>query len=434
MLCTQRERTIARALPAHGRLHSGTLASFAANGPIASGRALKPGRRRAGAVSRSSTAAVDVNGPIKHAPFFKDFIKGLPKVELHQHLTGSLDNAGLRRALEQKGLAHLARDIRSLSDEDTDSWEHLVKYCSACAIAVDGGGDGRSQREFYADAFELLRKDGVMYCELRVGLKPQPTKQRYLERILNAVERANGAGGDLQIGILVSVARHGDVNYGRESAEIAIELWKQGRAHLCGIELGGVPAEADFTRDWKPTFDAARAVGMPIALHCGEDSSEAKQREWREMIEWGPDRLGHCVLLDDANFERLTKADRRIPVETCLTCHDKHFGVPVPENVFVKLREAKHPVSLATDNPSILGVSLSDEYILACETFNLSTADVVHYARQAIDFTFLSAAGKASLTKRFDGRVQELLRRHGIEPCGGVAASETPPSYLRSSL
>ena len=58
------------------------------------------------------------------------------------------------------------------------------------------------------------------------------------------------------------------------------------------------------------------------------------------MLDFAPDRLGHCVLLDDANLTRLlarggstANADRpnaaaQIPVEACLTCHEKHFGVP----------------------------------------------------------------------------------------------------------
>ena len=39
---------------------------------------------------------------------------------------------------------------------------------------------------------------------------------------------------------------------------------------------------------------------------------------------------------------------------------------------------------LGTDNPSIYGVSLSEEYALACETFGLTLADLFALARDGI--------------------------------------------------
>jgi hypothetical protein len=43
-------------------------------------------------------------------------------------------------------------------------------------------------------------------------------------------------------------------------------------------------------------------------------------------------RLGHCVWLDDANLDAVIASE--VPVETALTCHRRHFGVPVESNVF----------------------------------------------------------------------------------------------------
>ena len=224
----------------------------------------------------------DASRPLKDAPFFMDFVRALPKVELHQHLTGSLNNESLKRALERKGLPE-SEHICPLSEAfKDDAWGHLTRYCIACAKAVapEGGSasfeeEAKRQQQLFEEAFDLLRSAGVMYAELRVGLKHEPTKRAYLERLLEAVERENVSGRGLRLGILVSVARHGELAYGEESAEVAEEFWKQGRP-VCGIELGGVPAKSDFATEWRPVFEKARAAGMRVALHCGEDAG--KQR------------------------------------------------------------------------------------------------------------------------------------------------------------
>eukprot|EP00802_Teleaulax_amphioxeia_P019263 Tamp_19489.p1 GENE.Tamp_19489~~Tamp_19489.p1 ORF type:complete len:374 (+),score=94.55 Tamp_19489:25-1146(+) len=366
----------------------------------------------------AAEAAAAARRPLREAPFFRDFVRDVPKVELHQHLTGSLDNASLRAALARRGLGEdLVGAICPLSAEhQDDAWGHLTRYCVACARAVEatapgGGGEGATA-PFFAEAFALLRAAGVIYCEIRVGLKDEPTKRAYLERLLSVVDQENASGRGLRVGVLVSVARHGDLDYGRENAEVAIALRSEGRSAVCGVELGGVPSKRSFPEDWQPVFERARHAGMKIALHCGEDAS--KQEEWRRMIEFGPDRLGHCVLLDEANMERLLAS--QIPVEACLTCHEKHFGIPVPDNIFGRLRAQSAPVVLGTDNPSIYGITLADEYAKACEVFGLSARELVLQARSAIAMTFLDQAGRAELEGVFDAKVDHLAAKYGLRP------------------
>ena len=213
--------------------------------------------------------------------------------------------------------------------------------------------------------------------------------------------------------LLLSAARHGELDFAQENIDIAIEYFQKSKAEgkepiVCGVELGGVTTAGSWEA-FRPMFQQARDAGLPIALHCGENKQN--QAEPREMMAFGPERLGHCVYLDDANMQRLLESG--IPVETCLTCHDLCFSVPYPENVFAKLHK-KGKVCLATDNPSFYQTSLSDEYIRCCEHHDVTIADVFALARDAIDFAFTSEETKASLRHRFDAAVDKLKQSYNL--------------------
>lgn len=60
-----------------------------------------------------------------------------------------------------------------------------------------------------------------------------------------------------------------------------------------GLELSGDPRCGDFA-DFEAVFDSARKEGFKVSLHCGE---LREQTDSQKMIEFRPDRLGHCCYL-----------------------------------------------------------------------------------------------------------------------------------------
>merc|ERR1739841_305411 len=102
-----------------------------------------------------------------------------------------------------------------------------------------------------------------------------------------------------------------------------------------------------------------------------------------------------------------------MPVESCLTCHRLHFGIPVDENIFRRLFPTQQVV-LGTDNPAMYKTNLSKEYALCCEVFGLRVSELFALARRAIDFTFQDEAARDRLRLQFDERVASLRRRFRI--------------------
>ena len=213
--------------------------------------------------------------------------------------------------------------------------------------------------------------------------------------------------------LLLSINRAAELAVAEEIVDIAIEVATSGSREsqvVCGVELGGMATRGSWA-NFAPLFERVRQAGLRVALHCGEDKQ--KQAEWTQMLEFAPDRLGHCVHLDSANIELLIAS--AIPVETALTCHRRHFGVPIENNVF-KTLFPKEQVVLCTDNPSFYETTLSDEYRLCCEYHQLSVSQLFQLARRAISFSFQDGDTQAHMLADFDRQELALRKKYRIEP------------------
>lgn len=352
----------------------------------------------------------------RDTPFLRELCRLLPKVELHQHLTGSMPNDALRRTLAGSNpdlvdkIAVISGYDSSSSDSLSHAWDLLVKYCDAVAVAVK---PPEVLEALFATAIGELAQDNVRYVELRIGLKEQPTKRAYLEFLESVIHKQRERFPTISVRLLISLARHRDPASEGENIDIAIEYFcKRPDPIVCGVELGGV-ATAGAWRDFEPLFRKARHAGLPVALHCGED--KAKQAEWEDMLAFAPERLGHCVHLDSANLEQVVS--KRLPVEACLTCHLRHFGVPYVDNIFGKLFPTDQVV-LGTDNPSLYEAPLSMEYELCCQYHGLLISQLFALARRGIDFTFQSERAKSQMRAAFDLEMHLLREKFDIKASG----------------
>eukprot|EP00041_Stephanoeca_diplocostata_P005071 m.55882 g.55882 ORF g.55882 m.55882 type:complete len:355 (+) comp15552_c0_seq3:347-1411(+) len=317
----------------------------------------------------------------------------IPKFDLHRHLSGSFRQTSLCELLPKEfsdvNFNSQQRDVFGKSDEGP-AWEQSLRRFAAVSKASEGSSN---LRRLVAEAIEDLHLDNVLYCEFRIGIKKRPTKRQYLEVLIAEIQRQRLRFPHVIVKLLLSVARHKDVDNALETIEIAIEYFHKEPRVVCGVELGGVATKGNWKRDFAPLFTRARNAGLPVALHCGENADN--QEEIADMIKWKPDRLGHCVFANDANVASVIAA--AIPVEVCMECHHRSYAVLYKDNLLRRLRPSGLAV-LATDNPSFLQSSLSNEFALASKHQNLSLQEARDLCQTAIQASFASNDEKHVLT------------------------------------
>lgn len=213
------------------------------------------------------------------------------------------------------------------------------------------------------EAISDMKNDGVWYVEFRVTLKKMPTKRCFLILLEEEMSRASG----IEVRLIVSVARHESLESASESADLAIDFFKAQKSNiLVGFELCGNPNIGEWN-DFRPIFQRCKQAGLKIALHFAENHMVS---EHHAMLDFFPDRLGHAVFANPDILRRMRYMKKRIPVETCLSCHEEFYKVPIPNNVFKTLFPWKYPISLNSDNPLLQSTIPSIELAKALDVFS----------------------------------------------------------------
>lgn len=150
--------------------------------------------------------------------------------------------------------------------------------------------------------------------------------------------------------------------------------------------LSGAPTVGSWMI-YESALRDARANGLGVALYCGEIENTAEEQS--AMLDFKPDRLGHCVhtVRDAELYERLVQS--KIPVELRLTSNVMtRSNESYAAHHFGELRARRHPVCLCTDDTWVFNTILSHEYAIACETFDMTVEEIREMSMRAMDFAF----------------------------------------------
>jgi aminodeoxyfutalosine deaminase len=342
-----------------------------------------------------------------------NFLRSLPKVQLHCHLEGTLraatfvDLARLRRVALTYGPSEGALPSAPV---DYDDPEHVYDFPDFQAFLMTFAAVSRSlaEPEDYGRLAAEYVEDATAQNVVRAELFISPSVWQFfnpeidVRACLTAIREACDADRDkIEVAFIVDLTRNFGVESGMRTAELAVELQDLG---VIGIGLGG--DEAKYPAElFAGVYDFARVHGLHCVAHAGEAAGPLSIRAAIDVL--GAERIGHGVraIEDRATVEML--AHRRIPLEICPT---SNFLTGVAS------REKAHPlvaldasgciVTIDADDPGLFRTSVTNEYEYVS---NLTGAAALsRFARNAIDASFASPERKAALHREFDAS--------GLEP------------------
>jgi adenosine deaminase len=333
-------------------------------------------------------------------------VERLPKVELHRHLEGSLRMETLLELARGNGLPvpHDERALRAqvqvLPHDPLDWRNFLSKFETLRRFFQSPEVISRLVRE----AIEDLAADRVVYAELRftpaaLAASRDFSVEEVIDWVLEAGRDAVQAAG-VRVTWIASINRHEPVRLAERVAQAAADRKGSG---VVGLDLAG--NEVDFPTDpFVSIFRQAARSGLGISVHAGEWSDGGSVYDAMESL--GAQRIAHGVRAVEDPRALETARERRVAFEVCLTSNVASGAVrSYAEHPLPRLIQAGVQVTLNSDDPSICGIRLSDEYRAAMQHFGLSLDSLRGLVLAAVQASFLPAVERRRLERQLQAEL-----------------------------
>ncbi|HWP83906.1 MAG TPA: adenosine deaminase [Terriglobia bacterium] len=329
--------------------------------------------------------------------FIQQYIAALPKAELHLHLEG---------AIEPETLSHLAvRHRTPLAAGGAGAVEALYRtqsfpafleaFKTVCQHLV-------TPADYEFVTYRVLRRlaeQNVRYAEIILAAGVMLWKGQNIVTMFTGIDagaqRARQECG-IQARWIFDAVRHFPREQAWEVARAAAALRSRG---VIGLGIGG-----DETRgpagQFREIYQFARQQGLRLHAHAGE--TVGPESIWSALQELGAERIGHglTAMQDPRLVQHL--AETGTPVEICLTSNLRTGGVQhLSEHPLRRYFEAGVNVSLHSDDPTLFGTNLNQEYLLAHQTFGFTLEELRRLAMNSFAASFLSPPEKRAYLAAF---------------------------------
>lgn len=322
----------------------------------------------------------------------RERLSGVAKVELHQHVDGSIPAEVTWQLMRHyrlnpvDTLDEMRQRLELQDHEEGTLMAYLDKMHYPLWITQFYENITRVT-EAIVDTAALA---GVKTLELRyspvihtfAGLTPRQSIRAVLSGMNHAQQRH-----PLKLGLIVIAMRqHGPhiaKILARQSIAEAQHLHE--RTGVVGFDIAG-PERGNPPRLFKSSYDIARLGRLGLTVHAGEDAPA--EYVWQAVDELGANRIGHgCAAVQDPELLKRLARDR-IVVECCLSSN-YHTGA-VPRNAphpIARFLEAGVPVAICCDNTTVSRTNQLHESVKVAEQIGADAVEAIHQA--AADYSFI---------------------------------------------
>ncbi|HET6272384.1 MAG TPA: adenosine deaminase [Bacteroidota bacterium] len=326
----------------------------------------------------------------------------LPKVELHLHLDCSLSYEVVARIDPTVTRSDFERDFIAPA-----KCTNLADYLTRARHGIAMMQTEQELRWVTADLFEQLRKDNILYAEIRFAplLHTQKglTPEQVVEIIDSEATRASMASG-VEARLILCTLRH----FTNEQSMETVMLVRRFRGKLVAAldiagDEAGYPVNAHI-----PAFRHAMTNNVPRTAHAGEALGATSV--WETLKHFQPTRIGHGVRsIEDAGLIEHLK-QTRIHLEICPTSNVQTDVIgAIGDHPANRLYSAGVSVGINTDARTISNVTLATEYEVLHRQFGWSTEHFRTCNMNALEAAFLPEKTKRQLADRL------LLAYQGLE-------------------
>ncbi len=331
-------------------------------------------------------------------PESKDFIRRLPKAELHLHLEGTVTPETLVELSER-------HPSGALSIEEARALYRYVDF-SGFLLAFKAITERLQTAEDYElityRMMEALARQGVVHAEVYVSVGVVYYWRRVeFEPLFAGMERGRRRA-EAEFGITVYWIFDAVRHFGQEEAaqvfRKAAEMRRE-HASVVGIGIGGDERRTG-AEPFRDLYAEARENGLRLTAHAGE--TVGPEGIWA-ALNIGAERIGHGLSAQhDAELMEVL-VQRQVPVEVCVTSNIRTGCCStLADHPLRRYFDAGLMVTLNSDDPTLFGSDLLGEYRLARGRFDFTDEQLREVAANSIEASFLPPEQKVAVLRQIE--------------------------------
>lgn len=316
-----------------------------------------------------------------------DFIRGLPKAELHLHIEGSLEPE-LMFALAQRNNIKLpytsVEEVRAAYDF-SDLQSFLDLYYAGAAVL-------QTEQDFYDLTMAYVRRalaDNVRHVELFFDPQTHTARGIATATVFAGIARALRQAkveNDFSGSMILCFLRHLSEKQAFATLDDALSLREEYADLWNGIgldsaEVGNPPEK------FAAVFARAHGLGFHLVAHAGEEGPPAYIHSALKVLK--VERIDHGVRAEE-DAELMAELIRtQIPLTVCPLSNLKLCVVKdLRLHNLARMLRAGLCVTINSDDPAYFGGYMTTNFIATADALDLTRDELVQLARNSFSASF----------------------------------------------
>ncbi len=332
----------------------------------------------------------------------KEFIKKLPKAELHLHIEGSLEPELMFKLAKRNGIEIPYKTVEEVKEayNFTNLQSFLDIYYAGAKVLIE-------KQDFYDMTWDYILKckeDNIIHTE--IFFDPQTHTQRgvsFETVILGIKEALDDAQKKLGISskIIMCFLRH----LSEEEAFDTLEQSLPFKDYIIGVgldssELGNPP------KKFEKVFKKAKKHGYKLVAHAGEEGDISYIEDALDLLQI--ERIDHGVqaINSDTLMQRLKQ--EQIPLTVC---PNSNIELKVFENYkehnIKQLLDYGLNVTVNSDDPAYFKGYMNQNFFNLVDNIPLTKEDIVKLVKNSFNSSFIDEKLKQEYIKRVDEVIEK---------------------------
>ena len=322
----------------------------------------------------------------------REFVRALPKAELHLHLEGAVPWAMAR--------AHAGElPVRPPWSADDFRFDDFMEFRGAVQVCMGCLVDAAAYGAVTAAIFRDLQAQNARYVEISFDIVRALDKGLEVAEVVAAMRAAVPPG--LVGRVFAAFSQHKPDRTPPPVARAVLEA-----PGLDGISLHG-DERVQSTAHFAEVFAEARSRGLLTKAHAGELMGPASVTTALELL--GVRRIEHGVraVEDDAVVARL--AVEGITLDVCPWSNVRLRVVgDLASHPIRRLHAGGVRMTLNTDDPTVFGRTLSDEIVSVIDDLGFSPAEAAAMQSNAFAVAAMPAPARVAVLEEIAALVREI--------------------------